>query len=99
MVPWRAIAVDALSALSQRQWCVQVSRLQASQVQVRQLQQQLSDRDRELDRLRADLEAALREEILDSDPARLRAAQQRVAELERDLADKEVKPAMRFFCP
>lgn len=69
---------------------LQVSRLQAGNAQIRELQGRLGEKDRELERMRADLEAALREEITDSDPARLRAARQRVSELERDLAAKEV---------
>lgn len=47
-------------------------------------------RELEVERLRGDLEAAVREEVHDSNPARLRQAQQRAADLESDVAAKEV---------
>ncbi len=66
---------------------LQVSALRA---EVAELEDRLAERDAEVERLRADLEGALREEIADSDPARLRQAQQRVADLDADLAAKQV---------
>ena len=60
--------------------------------EVAELEDRLAQKDAEGERLRADLEAALREEIADSDPARLRQAQQRAADLDADLATKQVTP-------
>ena len=48
--------------------------------------------------LRAHLEEALREELADSDPARLRAAQKRAAALEADLAAKQVHCSLFRVC-
>lgn len=56
------------------------------------LRGQLADKESEVAGLRAHLEEALREELADSDPARLKAAQKRAAALEADLAAKQVLP-------
>ena len=64
------------------------------------LRSQLADKESEVAGLRAHLEEALREELADSDPARLRAAQKRAAALEADLAAKQVLPcpALKSHC-
>ena len=69
---------------------VQVAQLQAEAREAAHLQRALADKEGEAAGLRAHLEEALREELADSDPARLRAAQKRAAALEADLAAKQV---------
>jgi len=66
--------------------------LQAEAREVMHLRGQLADKESEVAGLRAHLEEALREELADSDPARLKAAQKRAAALEADLAAKQVLP-------
>ncbi len=68
----------------------QVAQLQAEAREAAHLQRALADKEGEIAGLRAHLEEALREELADSDPARLRAAQKRAAALEADLAAKQV---------
>ena len=68
----------------------QVAQLQGEAREVVHLRGQLADKESEVAGLRAHLEEALREELADSDPARLRAAQKRAAALEADLAAKQV---------
>ena len=70
--------------------CSQVAQLQGEAREVVHLRGQLADKESEVAGLRAHLEEALREELADSDPARLRAAQKRAAALEADLAAKQV---------
>ena len=55
-----------------------------------ELEDRLAMKDLEVERLRTELEAAFREEVHDSDPARLRRAQQRASDLEATVAAKEV---------
>ena len=69
---------------------MQVAQLQAEAREAAHLQRALADKEGEIAGLRAHLEEALREELADSDPARLRAAQKRAAALEADLAAKQV---------
>ena len=69
-----------------------MAQLQGEAREAVHLRSQLSDREGEVAGLRAHLEEALREEVADSDPARLRAAQKRAAALETDLAAKQVLP-------
>ena len=72
---------------------MQVAQLQGEAREVVHLRSQLADKESEVAGLRAHLEEALREELADSDPARLRAAQKRAAALEADLAAKQVIPS------
>jgi len=69
--------------------------LQAEAREVMHLRGQLADKESEVAGLRAHLEEALREELADSDPARLKAARKRAAALEADLAAKQVLPWSR----
>ena len=72
---------------------LQVAQLQAEAREAGHLRVQLADKESEVAGLRAHLEEALREEVADSDPARLRAAQKRAAALEADLSAKQVLPS------
>ena len=78
-------------ALLQLPPAAQVAQLQAEGREAAHLQRTLADKEGEVAGLRAHLEEALREELADSDPARLRAAQKRAAALEADLAAKRVR--------
>ena len=68
---------------------VQIISLQADMAE---LEDRLAMRDSELERMRNDLEASVRDEVADSNPVRLRQAQQRAADLDAKLAAKEVGP-------
>lgn len=68
-----------------------VAALQGEAREAAHLRRALADREGEAAGLRAHLEEALREEVKDSDPAQLRAAQQRAAAAEADLAAKQVR--------
>ena len=72
---------------------LQVAQLQAEAREAAHLRAQLADKESEVAGLRAHLEEALREEVADSDPARLRTAQKRSAALEADLSAKQVLPS------
>ena len=72
----RAAQLDrntVLQGIVRNSCCVrQVAELRAEAAQIRELRARLAEKDAALDVARRDLEAALREEIADSDPARLR---------------------------
>ena len=87
-----ASLLDPTVLLASAVCCAQVAQLQGEAREVVHLRGQLADKESEVAGLRAHLEEALREELADSDPARLRAAQKRAAALEADLAAKQVLP-------
>ena len=57
---------------------------------VTELEARLTEKELEISGLRTCLEEALREEVADSDPARLRAARQKADDLAAGLAAKQV---------
>ncbi len=75
---------------------LQVAQLQAEAREAAHLRAHLADKESEVAGLRAHLEEALREEVADSDPARLRAAQKRAAALEAEVSAKQVQASAAF---